>query len=270
MIRKISWLWLPLVAVLALSVALVACGDDDGGDDDEATRQELVDLITTLATTNGGEATQEEIDFYLAHVTEGFVQDFGTESLEACEADVATCIGDPLTNPTVDAEAIEIDGDSARAEIQAEEGMFGIELARDGDTWQASGVYVPDDDIPEGAELVELGLDEFAFDADFESDAVKSGDFAFHATNNGQQPHEVVLVSLPADRPIEELLQDESFQPEPIFVKFGYGPGDDSDIALPEPLVAGRYGLVCFLPDTDDPEGTPHAFKGMVAEFTVE
>ena len=39
---------------------------------------------------------------------------------------------------------------------------------------------------------------------------------------------------------MEELLMDESFEPEPIFVKLPYGPGDASDVALPEPLAPGR------------------------------
>jgi hypothetical protein len=46
-------------------------------------------------------------------------------------------------------------------------------------------------------------------------------------------------------------------------------PGAKLTVALAEPLASGRYALVCFLPDTDEgEEGTPHAFKGMLAEFT--
>ena len=100
---------------------------------------------------------------------------------------------------------------------------------------------------------------------------MKSGDFGFHLSNDGEQAHEAILVELPDDgRSIEELLEDETFEPEPIFAKVPYGPGDESDVALAEPLSAGRYGLVCFFPDTEDPEMTPHAFLGMTAEFTVE
>jgi hypothetical protein len=32
------------------------------------------------------------------------------------------------------------------------------------------------------------------------------------------------------------------------------------------PLAAGRYGLVCFFPS---PQDVPHAFLGMVSEFSV-
>jgi hypothetical protein len=249
--------------------AFVACGDDDDGGSAEE-RQELADLMTTLAGTSGEGATQEEIDFYLEHITDGFVQDFGTESVEACAADAPTCIGEPLTNPTVDPEGVEIDGDAATLVIEADEGSFGIDLVKEDDVWRADGLFVPDDEVAEGTEIVDLEMVDFGFVADFESDAVKSGDFAFRAVNNGEQPHEVILIGLPEEGAIEDLVQDESFEPEPIVVKLPYGPGDESDIALPAALEAGRYGLVCFFPDVNDPEMTPHAFLGMVAEFTVE
>lgn len=248
---------------------VAACGDDDDAGGDEASRQELIDIATTLATTDGSGATEEEIDYYFAHVTDAFLQEFGAESIEACRADAAECIGDPLTNVSVDPATVEVDGDAGALVVASSEGEFGINVRRENDVWKADGLFVPDDSIPEGAQVIELGLIEFAFDGDFESETVKSGDFAFHVANNGQQAHEVILVELPAEGALEDLIEDESFEPEPIFVKFPYGPGEDSDVALPEPLEAGRYAFLCFLPDTDDPDGTPHAFKGMATEFRV-
>jgi hypothetical protein len=265
------------LSLIVVSAAFVACGDDD--DDDgggsEAERAEIADLAEALANTNGETATDEEIEFYLAHITDSFVQEFGTEDLAACEADAPTCIGEPLPNATVDPEKIEVDGDEGKAVIDSEIGAFGIDMVREDDVWKATGTYVPDDEIADGTEVVDVDLVDFAFEGDLESDAVKSGDFAFHFNNDGDQDHEAVLVALPDEGTIEELLQDESFQPEPIFVKAVYEPGEESDAALPAPLEPGRYGLVCFLPDTSDPEvspdeATPHAFLGMTAEFTVE
>jgi hypothetical protein len=261
--------WLVIAVLAGLLLFGAACDDDGDGESDEETRQELIDLVTTLATTNGADATEEELDFYFAHVTDGFVQDFGTESLEACRETAPECIGDPLPNPSVEPGTVEIDGDSATLVLASDFGTFGVDLIREDDEWKADGLFVPDDEIAEGTEVVDISLFEFAFDADFESEAVASGDFAFHATNDGEQVHELVLVAIPAEGTLEELLQDESFQPEPILVKFPYGPGEASDVALPEPLDPGRYAVVCFLPDTDDPEGTPHAFKGMASDFTV-
>jgi hypothetical protein len=206
----------------------------------------------------------------MAHVTDAFVQEFGTESVAACQENAAECIGEPLTNPSIDPATVEIDGDSATLILAADEASFGVNLTKEDDVWKGDGLFVPDDEIPEGTEPVDLGLAEFSFTGDLESDAIASGDFALHVTNNGAQNHEVVVVPLPAEGTIEEILQDESFQPEPVLIRFPYGPGDESDVALAAPLDPGRYAFVCFLPDTEDPEGTPHAFKGMVSEFTVE
>jgi hypothetical protein len=269
LVRRL-WLYVALGALIALSAVAIACGDDD--DDDgggsEADREAILEIANALASTNGETATQEEIDFYLEHITDSFVQDFGTESVEVCAEDAPSCIGEPLTNVVIDDETVEVDGDSGRAVISADEGSFGIDLIKEDDVWKAEGLFVPDDDIPEGVEVVEMSLEEFAFD--FDADALSGGDFALHVTNEGEQPHEVILAPLPEEGTLEDLLQDESFEPLPVFVKFPYESGDESDVALPAPLEAGRYAFVCFLPDTDDPEMTPHAFKGMAAEFTVE
>jgi hypothetical protein len=263
-------IWKVVLFVVLAAAALLAACKDDGKGGSEVDEQAVIDVVTKLASTNGATATQADIDYYMSHVTDGFVTEFGTESVEACRANAAECIGDALTNPTIDPATVEVDGDSATAIIAAEEGSFGVNFVKQNDVWLGDGLFVPNDEVPEGTEVVDLSLTEFAFAGDLQSDAVTSGNFAFHVTNDGEQLHEVVLVPLPADRPLQEILQDETFEPEPIFVKFAYGPGEESDVALSAPLDPGRYGLVCFLPDTDDPEMTPHAFKGMVSEFTVE
>ncbi len=262
------------LGLVAFSAAFVACGDDDDDGGSEEDKQELVDVTTALVSTDGADFTEEQQEFYLAHITDEFLQEFGTEDVAACEADFATCAGDPLPNATVALDDVEIDGDNAKVSIGTDIGPFGVDFIKDGEEWKADGLFVPSDEVAEGTDVVDLDMKEFAFEFDADSEALKSGDFAFHATNTGEQVHEVVLVQLPAEGTIEELLADDSFEPDPIFVKFGYGPDEESDIALPEPLEAGRYALVCFLPDTSEgvspEEATPHAFLGMTAEFTVE
>lgn len=270
--RKNFWFVVLCLAGLLTAVAFAACGDDDDDDggDDAAEKAALTEVITTVASTNGFEATQEQIDYYMAHITDGFIQAFGTEDLAACQANAEECIGEPLTNPTVNEEDIEIDGDTAVVTMNSDEGVFGINAIKEEGEWKLGGLFVPDDDIGD-AEVVDIELSEFAFIGDLESDTVKSGDFAFHFKNGGQQVHEAVLVNLPAEGELSDLLQDETFDPgEPVLVKLPFAPGDEADVALPAALDPGRYGLVCFLPDTTDSEGTPHAFKGMAAEFTVE
>lgn len=55
-----------------------------------------------------------------------------------------------------------------------------------------------------------------------------------------------------------------------FFAGTGAAPGDVAKMDLIGNLPAGRYGVVCFLPVTDDQAGAPHYKKGMKAEFTVQ
>ena len=53
-------------------------------------------------------------------------------------------------------------------------------------------------------------------------------------------------------------------------VAFGaYEPGETANVVFAESLEPGRYGVFCFFPDVNDPEHTPHALKGMFAEFSI-
>lgn len=54
-----------------------------------------------------------------------------------------------------------------------------------------------------------------------------------------------------------------------FFAGTGAGPGHAAKMDLIGNLPAGRYGIVCFLPVSNDDAGTPHYKKGMKAEFTV-
>jgi hypothetical protein len=255
-----------LCGVAAVLSVVVACGDDDGGGSDEE-KQELADLAVALAAASPDD--QAQVDNWLAHVTDTFIGIFFPGDRAECEASVEECIGEPLSNPAVDTGSVEIDGDSATLLLTSDEGDFGMTLVNDEDVWKADTLFVPDDEVPEGTEVVELELIEFAFDGDLESDAVKSGDFALHVVNAGEQPHELVIVKIPEGQTLDDVLNSEE-QPEIVTVKLPYLAGDESDVAFDAPLEAGAYGMVCFFPDTEDPEGTPHAFLGMTAEFTVE
>ena len=84
-----------------------------------------------------------------------------------------------------------------------------------------------------------------------------------------KEQHELALVSVPADADIVEGISQEEF-PEDFEVKAVAGPwdpGTNTVARFTEELSAGRYALVCFVESAD---GTPHAFLGMVNEFTIE
>lgn len=71
----------------------------------------------------------------------------------------------------------------------------------------------------------------------------------------------------------QNLPAEEAAPPAPkmaFFAGSGAGPGTAARMDLIGNLSAGRYGVVCFLPVTNDEAGTPHYKKGMKAEFTVQ
>jgi hypothetical protein len=127
--------------------------------------------------------------------------------------------------------------------------------------------------IPPGVPAVDLTVQEYAFVYNEAAINAADGNFAFSVTNKGQEEHEVVILSLDSDKPLIDLLQDSDPESEDLpqgvdFVAFGgfFPPGSGGNVVLPGPLAPGKYGLVCFVPS---PDGIPHAFLGMVSEFSV-
>jgi len=98
--------------------------------------------------------------------------------------------------------------------------------------------------------------------------ATQSPVLIFHATNAGQEAHELLVLRLPEGADPMGLL-DGSVpfeQVEFIGAVFDIQPGGSQDLALVN-LDPGDYTLICFVPS---PDGTPHAALGMVTTFTVD
>jgi hypothetical protein len=195
--------------------------------------------------------------------------------LEAAKQEAAPFIGeDPLEIQELN--VTDSSEDSATVEmIAASTGILEgdlLELTKDGDEWTVSDLqlFAVSPEVPSGYETYDMALNEFSFTIDGQ---VASGQAAFATSNEGEQPHEALLAKLDPELNLEEALMSEE-QPEGLEViggVFGVEPGDSYNLVYTEPLEAGRYVFVCFLPDlTEGPEGTPHAFKGMVQEFNIE
>ncbi len=278
--KRINWaVAIGLVAVLALLVAS-GCGDDDdngGGDEtpvateDEsggvADEQAIRDLVETAAAAwNAG-----DIDAFLGQFTDAGVLAAFDAPREAAMEFLPDFIGDPpisageLTN-------LSISGETATAD--AAEFAFGIvfdpvtfSFLKSGDAWLLDGEEDLAVELPEGVTAVDLSLLEYQFA--FDASEITSGNFAFNVSNIGGEQHEFVLVSVPADADIGEGISQEEF-PDDFEVKAVAGPwdpGSEAVVVFTEELSAGRYALVCFVEAAD---GTPHAFLGMVNEFTIE
>lgn len=106
---------------------------------------------------------------------------------------------------------------------------------------------------------------------------ITAGNQMIRFTNEGEQHHEVALVRLAPGRTVQDLIA--FFEPSAGAAPAGPPPGEFlggmSGIEagkhgyFPAQITPGNYGLICFLPDVTDPQGTPHFAKGMVSEFTV-
>lgn len=86
-------------------------------------------------------------------------------------------------------------------------------------------------------------------------------------TNNGQEPHEIVMVQLPEGADPMGLLDGSISEEDVNFIGFIYMPttGSMAEMTLVD-LPPGQYTLVCFIPG---PDGAPHAAHGMIAPFEV-
>src|SRR5688500_11006923 len=106
-------------------------------------------------------------------------------------------------------------------------------------------------------------MEGFAFwydEADYETDESP----VFKLSNDGDQPHFIILAKIPDNANLEQLLQSED-EPEGVTTladSFIFLPDQTGEVTIEEPLQSGRYVMLCFVQDPpDDPEnGVPHAF----------
>lgn len=121
--------------------------------------------------------------------------------------------------------------------------------------------------VPAGADRA--GMDVVMVDFAFEPAApgVPTAEHVvLHSINRGRYHHEVEVKRLPPGATFAQVFADEALQARTVDI--GYlelAPGAEGDLVLVG-LEPGAYTLICFF---DEPDGEPHALKGMVAEFTV-
>lgn len=250
---------------MALAGALVfglACDGGGGSADD---RQAIEDTLRQLVASG-----PEDVDFFLDHVTDDALTDFFGFTREDCRENAEECVGEPGTLDSIS--NVEISGDEASVDLvlSGDEGPedLRILLVKEGDVWKFDGFALVPKEVPEGVKTVELSLNEFAFG--FDAGEITDGNFAFVAKNVGEQRHQVIVVKIPEDLDLEAAIQsdEEPEGVEDVAIAGPFRPGDETAVVFEQPLEPGRYALICFLPDTEDP-GTEHAQKGMFADFTV-
>lgn len=104
------------------------------------------------------------------------------------------------------------------------------------------------------------------------SKPVESGLQTIEVVNQGAQPHEVVVVKLLQDATVRDVIASfepgTSGPPRGELVSGITGIERGSRVIFTGEFEPGRYGLICFIPDTVT--GKPHFLHGMTTEFTVE
>lgn len=121
------------------------------------------------------------------------------------------------------------------------------------------------DALPPPAPVLRVSLDEYAFG---HGSPPPAGRMVVEVVNDGELPHELVLVAVPADMAtsIDAQLRSEQRRPLPTVVHLRERqPGQRGVFAVDLPV--GRYALICFLMDAD---GQQHSLKGMSADLQIE
>ena len=286
------WMAIGLVLLFAIGAIASACGG--GGDGGEATKQPARESATappgpdetpeatagTPSNSAGAAAIEalvraqtdasnnKDVDGFVAAFADSYYDDLGV-SRDDARALVATFIGVPQVDVTK-ISAIDISRNTATALVDSDEGVIvsreQYSFARVGDRWLIAGIEELPVDVPAEAAVVEMRLDEYAFE--FDSQAASDGDFVFNVTNTGAQPHEVELMRLPAGVTAQQLSDRENV-PAGVETIGLFGPLEPLElrpIVFAQPLEPGNYALVCYL---STPDGVSNAALGMVKDLVV-
>jgi len=259
---------IPALALTALSAVALACGG--GGEGSAEDREEVERTVKELASYGA-----EDVDAFLEGVTDNALENFFGFTREECKENAQDCVGDPsestsLANTKVSGDTATTEGTFSSGDEEGGEETFLLSLVREDGKWKLDGLANRPQEIPEGVKKVDLELNEFAFG--FNASEITDGNFAFAAKNVGAQNHQVGVLKVPADLDIQEFIQsaEEVAGVEDIAFTLPFPPGAEYNVVFDQPLEPGRYALLCFVPDKEDPEKTPHALKGMISEFTIE
>jgi hypothetical protein len=255
----------PATGIIA-AVLLVAGAIGLSSSPRDAAAQEEAAIQATVQAIENAANSRDVGNFLNFWTDQGFEAEFGFPKSDLQE--LSETIGDPIT---LTASNIVVEDGTATADIELFFGTFTEHqqwtFVLNSGRWQVDNIVRLAPEIPAGATVVDVQLDEYEFIHD-PVDVAAGGNIAFAIENIGQEAHELVLFRLDTTAPLLELLESEDEEPEGLeFLAFAEADPGESSAALPSsPLTAGRYGIVCFFPA---PDGTPHAFLGMVSEFNV-
>ena len=254
--------------LLLLPIALVslACGGDDELRKSAEAAQGEVEKTVQSATDAYNK--QDVAGFVSFWTDRGLEEEFGATREEILANPDQFLGGPPRQIRSMENTRIRLDQAATDAEFTLAKSLERerIGLLREDNAWKIAGTQPLGVSIPSGTEEVYVQMDEFLFE--FDAGDIQDGNIAFRAYNTGEQAHELVFMSVPEDFD----LQAVSALPPGVEVVGGIAPktpGQEANLVFSETLAAGRYVMLCFLPDTNDPQGTSHVLKGMAAEVII-
>ncbi|HEY8524677.1 MAG TPA: hypothetical protein VIL48_06935 [Acidimicrobiales bacterium] len=271
-----------VLAALALTLGLAACGDDDddtaadGGDApaelaadeaaDEAGGDTAAYCDAHLALES---APPPDIDFATAtpdEITEG-VRTYAADVMRPLAEEVLATAPDELSDDFAVLDAA-LDQMAASGDPSAFDAPEATEAER--------RIHAHDLEACEWA-TVDVTAADYAFDG--LPDELTAGVTSFELANEGQEAHELLLLRKNdgVTQSAEELLalpEEEAMELVTMVGDPPSAPPGADDYAIVD-LEPGDYVAACFVPtgatgeDGPPPAGPPHAAHGMVAEFRV-
>jgi hypothetical protein len=291
-VRRNLWFVL-LLAMMAAPVLVTACGDDDDDEGDAGGNAEDIGAVEETLTRllEADPTVQEDVDFWLAHVTDNALESFFGTTREECAANAEDCIGE--STPVEGFEGTSVTDSQATTTVTDADGtVYTTDLVLEDGAWKLDEVRFGPAQIPAGVTAIDVEMNEYAFI--FDSSAIVDGNVGFPFENVGQEPHELAILKTNEEFDLQTVIdslgdeggdgEEEGASPSPegeeggspddelppgvddIFFGGFAPPGASGNAVFEEPLEPGTYMMFCSVTNEDN---VTHAELGMAQEFEV-
>lgn len=261
-----------LIGVATIACVLAACGDDDS--DETANLEKTIrgvaaaevagdpEAAAVLMTDNGIAAFYDGVS--RADLLAGKFENFGVDK------------------PSIEkVTASQVDGDAGSVTIDLTIGdgyvLYSIQvpMVKQDGKWLVDNLVFGGGKPIEGRSLASVNAVEYAYTVKGD---LSSGNASIEFTNDGKEPHEMLLLKIPDGIAVDEardaILASDPENPDEGYEQIAFlgfaPPGDPTQVVnFAKTLPNGDYAFVCFVPVGGGDEGPPHLSEGMISAFTV-
>lgn len=280
-------------ALLAGLLILPAC--NGGGGEPASEADPVAEKRAVEATIRKSVAAEnaKDADTFLPLWTDKGLKDYDVGSRQDVKSGSSENFGSDRVMP-VKFSRTSISGDTASSTVDALVGehkfakpLFRVKIAlvRQGEKWRIDGFeFLGGPPPPAGATVVDVEAVDYAFAV---QPGQAPGNLAFKFTNTGKEHHEMSFFKAPpgvdatAAKGALENIDGRELRPLPAGYEAEHltfaEPGKSVDVSFAEPIGAGNYYLVCYVPQggfteegqPKNPQGTPHVKLGMISQLSV-